>query len=37
MVGLFLLPLVGFSPFGWLVGRPALWLEGWLFHLTGFI
>ena len=37
LVGLFLLPLVGFNPFAWLVGRPAVWLEGLLFHLTGFI
>ncbi len=37
LVGLFLLPLLGFNPFGWLVGRPVVWLEGWLFHLTGFV
>jgi Zn-dependent protease len=37
MVGLFLLPLVGLNPFAWLVGRPVVWLEGWLFHLTGFV
>jgi len=37
LVGLFLLPLLGFHPFSWLVGLPASWLEGWLFHLAGFV
>jgi Zn-dependent protease len=35
LVGLFLLPLVGFQPFLWLVGLPAQFLEGWVFHITG--
>ncbi len=35
LVGLFLLPLVGFQPFLWLVGLPAQILEGWVFHVTG--
>jgi len=37
MVGLFLLPLLGFHPFSWLVGLPASVLEGWLFHVTGLV
>jgi Zn-dependent protease len=35
LVGLFLLPLLGFHPFSWLVGLPAQVLEGWVFHITG--
>jgi Zn-dependent protease len=35
LVGLFLLPLLGFHPFSWLVGLPAQYLEGWVFHITG--
>ena len=35
LVGLFLLPLLGFHPFSWLVGLPAQYLEGWIFHITG--
>jgi Zn-dependent protease len=35
LVGLFLLPLLGFHPFSWLVGLPAQMLEGWVFHITG--
>lgn len=35
LVGLFLLPLVGFNPFAWLVGLPAYILEGWVFQITG--
>lgn len=35
LVGLFLLPLLGFHPFSWLVGLPAQILEGWIFHITG--
>jgi Zn-dependent protease len=37
LVGLFLLPLVGFHPFFWLVGLPARLLEGWIFHATGLL
>lgn len=35
LVGLFLLPLLGFHPFSWLVGLPAQMLEVWIFHITG--
>jgi len=37
LVGLFLLPLLGFRPFMWVVGIPAGWLEGWLYHVTGLL
>ena len=37
MVGLFLLPLIGFHPFSWLVGLPASILEGWIFTVTGLL
>jgi len=35
LVGLFLLPMLGFRPFLWLVGLPAGLLEEWLYRLTG--
>ena len=37
LVGLFLLPLLGFRPFMWLVGLPASLLEGALYHLVGLV
>ena len=33
--GLFLLPLVGLNPFGWIIGLPAMLMKGWLLHLVG--
>lgn len=37
MVGLFLLPMVGFRPFTWLIGLPASYLEALLFHALGLV
>ena len=37
LIGLFLLPMLGFQPFLWLVGLPAAMLENWLYHLTGLL
>jgi Zn-dependent protease len=35
LVGLFVLPMLGFRPFTWLVGLPASLLEGLIYHSVG--
>jgi Zn-dependent protease len=37
LVGLFVLPMLGFNPFVWLVGIPVDYLGHWLYQAAGLI